>query len=84
MVLPTPDPPPPLPTKQLNFLLLVHILQSVKEPNEEVEAGSAGDGGSQVDPESAEQAENRLAAPPAAIVTGEELQQVCDPRLDSE
>lgn len=70
-------------SKQLNLLLLVHVLQSVKESGEE-EAGSAGDSGSQVDPGSAEQAEDQLAAPHADGATGEELQQVCDPRLESE
>lgn len=69
---------------QLNLPLLVHILQPVKEPVEEEAGSAAGDSGGQVDPGSAEQAEDQLAAPGAADVTGEELQQVCDLRLDSE
>lgn len=75
---------PPLSRQFWRSFKCLHILQSahVKEPGEE-DAGSAGDSTSQFDPGSAGQAEDQLAVSHAASVTDEELQQVCDPRLDS-
>lgn len=66
--------------------LLVHISQSASvkvsaEASEEA-LGSAGGSASQVDPTSADQAEDQLAAPRAAEELkddGDELQQVCNP-----
>lgn len=66
--------------------LHVHISQSASvkvsaEASEEA-AGSAGGGASQVDPTSADQAEDQPAAPRAAEEPeddGDELQQVCNP-----